>query len=74
MTNKTKILLRESEIRALRGTKWSDYIDNAVFNDHSWGVCGSGPFAVVYFNVEFTPTQLISMGMDIQKQIILSQL
>jgi hypothetical protein len=69
MTNTTKILLSNQELRALTLTDWSSYIDKAVENDQDWGLIGSNHFLVVYFNVEFTPTQLVSIGMDIQKKI-----
>jgi len=74
MKNNTKFLLTENELRALRCTDWVSYIEKAVKNDPDWGFTGSGDHYVVYFNVELPATRLISIGMDIQKQIISSQL
>jgi hypothetical protein len=63
---KTKILLTPKEYEAFLRTYWTDFATQYVENDPDWGYSGSGVNWVVYFNVEFTPTQLISIGRDIQ--------
>jgi hypothetical protein len=69
MKNNTKILLSALELEAILATHWAGYIEKSLYNDPDWGFIGSGDHYVVYFNVEFSSTQLVSMGREIQQAI-----
>ena len=69
MNNNTRILLSALELEAILATHWAGYIEKFLDNDPTWGLLGSRDYYVVYFNVEFSSTQLVSMGRDIQKAI-----
>lgn len=69
MKNNTKILLSALELEAILATHWSGYIEKFLDNDPTWGLLGSGDHYVVYFNVEFSSTQLVYMGRAIQQAI-----
>ena len=69
MKKNTKILLSALELEAILATDWSGYIEKFLDNDPTWGLLGSGDYYVVYFNVEFSSTQLVSMGREIQQAI-----